>query len=85
MVWRNTCEASEATYAKGLRLAREQTEEASVRALLQATRKQLVHSEDNTKETEREFKVPPSRPLPSPPRRSRWSRHASSGLSCCLV
>ena len=85
MVWRNTCEASEATYAKGLRLAREQTEEASVRALLQATRKQLVHSEDNTKETEREFKVPPSRPLPSPALRSRWSRHASSGLACCLV
>lgn len=81
-VWRNTCEGSGATYAKGLRLAREQTEEASMRALLQATRKQLVNSEDNTKEIEREFKVPP---LPSPPLRSRWSRNASSGLACCLA
>jgi chromosome segregation ATPase len=80
MVLRNSCEGSEATYAKGLRLAREQTEEASVRALLQATRKQLVHSEDNTKEIEREFKVPPSPPLPFSSLPS-----ASSGLVCWVL
>ncbi|MFN9897989.1 MAG: hypothetical protein ACK55Z_04165, partial [bacterium] len=61
------CEGSEAT-CQGSESCGEQTEEAGVRALLEATRKKLVHSEDNTKEMEREFKVPPrpSPPLPSP-------------------
>ena len=51
------CEEQEAPARERLRLAREQTEEANVRALLETTRKQLMRAEDNTRETEREYQV----------------------------